>query len=742
MNYVFMVAFAVIAAIALFIFARNKGEKRSEICVKAVSIALFVLLFMRIFAYVSKLETFTLVEKSYAKQITIAPEGKAVSTVALFAECVSLAAAVLLVCRGFFKVATVDRLTLFAAPIACVYGFVSLPAVISVSVGTAAGEISFASVCVAAQNGLLTALVAYHWFMAIKNKEIPLFKGYRDVLAFIFALVTGICAALPNYWNQFLFGRLNVYASELMDFRLWHRIFLYGAILLPVSAYFAVRGQSEEIKKCTLIYFTVVAMFVYCHDYTFVGMVRNPSSLPLHLCNTPMFIIPLCLVFKTKRLFYFTYFINVFGALIAMSVPNYGSDNSINATGIIRFWYNHYYAFYMPLLLVALKVFDRPTLKQFVYSIVGFLFYFAFALFMNVYFRASGFPTTDYFFLSGTHIVGKLGTWAQKIYDITLGFTIGEKTFTLNPVYHSIVFAVYVGFGMAMWVLYELGFSLVDAHGALTGRTRKIRLDKYALTATLGGRSIEEPMNKDAGIKLELKHFSKKYGTSTTYAVSDANLEVHGGEIFGFLGPNGAGKSTIIKSFVGIQPITEGAIEICGFDCEKQPVQAKSVIGYVPDHYALYEKLTGREYVNYIADIYDVSREDRTERIEKHIKMFELQGSIDNPIKTYSHGMKQKITIMAALVHEPKLWILDEPLTGLDPNSIFQVKECMKQHAAKGNIVFFSSHIIDVVERICNRITIIKKGKILVTRDVADIEKECPLEEYYMKMIGDAPEGK
>ena len=116
--------------------------------------------------------------------------------------------------------------------------------------------------------------------------------------------------------------------------------------------------------------------------------------------------------------------------------------------------------------------------------------------------------------------------------------------------------------------------------------------------------------------------------------------------------------------------------------------------------------------------------------------MFELQGSIDNPIKTYSHGMKQKITIMAALVHNPKLWILDEPLTGLDPNSIYQVKECMKQHAAEGNIVFFSSHIIDVVERICDRITIIKKGNILVTKDVKDIEKECPLEEYYLKMIG------
>ncbi|MBR2932997.1 MAG: ABC transporter ATP-binding protein, partial [Clostridia bacterium] len=168
---------------------------------------------------------------------------------------------------------------------------------------------------------------------------------------------------------------------------------------------------------------------------------------------------------------------------------------------------------------------------------------------------------------------------------------------------------------------------------------------------------------------------------------------------------------------------------------EKQPVQAKRLIGYVPDHYALYEKLTGRQYVNYIADIYGVSEADRQKRIEDHIKMFELEGAIDNPIKTYSHGMKQKITIMAALVHNPKIWILDEPLTGLDPNSIHQVKECMKKHAEEGNIVFFSSHIIDVVERICDRITIIRKGKIMATKTLAEIEKEGTLEEFYLKTI-------
>ena len=212
-------------------------------------------------------------------------------------------------------------------------------------------------------------------------------------------------------------------------------------------------------------------------------------------------------------------------------------------------------------------------------------------------------------------------------------------------------------------------------------------------------------------------------------------MEVEGGQIFGFLGPNGAGKSTIIKSIVGIQPITDGSITVCGYDVDKQSVYAKSQIGFVPDHYALYEKLTGREYINYIADLYNVSLEDRNKRIDKYVKLFELESAFDNLMKTYSHGMKQKITIIAALVHNPRVWILDEPLTGLDPNSIFQVKECMKEHAKAGNIVFFSSHIIDVVEKICDRIAIIKKGQIMCVKDVSEIEKEGTLEDFYLSVI-------
>lgn len=753
------IAAGIAASVVLLIIGDklNKDKLKTAKYLKALSLALFCLFSLRFLTYNSNLIGLTLVPQSFS-DLLFPSKGAGKAVQAILIEWFSLCSAMLLTCKGFFKSKTLDRLVLFALPVYCVISVVFLNSFVEFSIldsfkgipasgafSTGKWEDFAAVVLYGLETGVTVSLVGYYWVKAIINKDIPLIRNFKDAGLFGLCLILAIAAATPNYTLQFFFG-VNAWKCDLIKgFSLWHRVVIYGAIIMPFVFYFSLKKQPSDTIRFVLTYFSLAAMFVYCYTVTFTKLVKEPTSWPIHLCNTAMYLVPLCLVFRWKKLFYFTYFINVFGALLAMLMPNYDYTQRVLADETIRFWYNHYCAFFMPLLLVALRQFDRPNLTQFKFSILGFLMYFLFALFMNVLLNGIYAPSVtddkvkpacDYFFLYGTHIVDTVGEWAKKIYSVRIGFSIGAHTFEIRPVYQSLFFVVYVGMGLVMWFIYELGFSLADACGALYARSKKIKVDRLALEVALAGRSIEEPMNKDAGIKLELKHFSKKYSTSKNYAVHDANLEVHGGEIFGFLGPNGAGKSTIIKSIVGIQPITEGAIEVCGFDCEKQPVQAKSIIGYVPDHYALYEKLTGREYINYVADIYGVSQEDRTARIEKHIVMFELQGSIDNPIKTYSHGMKQKITIMAALVHNPKLWILDEPLTGLDPNSIYQVKECMKQHAAEGNIVFFSSHIIDVVERICDRITIIKKGHILVTRDVEDIEKECPLEEYYLKMIG------
>ena len=215
--------------------------------------------------------------------------------------------------------------------------------------------------------------------------------------------------------------------------------------------------------------------------------------------------------------------------------------------------------------------------------------------------------------------------------------------------------------------------------------------------------------------------------------MDDLSLRVESGEIFGFLGPNGAGKSTTIKSLVGIQSITEGSMEICGYDISRQPLEAKMQIGYVSDNHAVYEHLTGREYIGYVADLYRVPAEEREARIAKYADMFKLTDALDREIRGYSHGMKQKVMVIAALIHNPKVWVLDEPLTGLDPTSAFQIKECMREHAANGNIVFFSSHVIEVVEKICDRIAIIAKGEIKGVYRMEDLKKEqVSLEELYM----------
>ena len=235
---------------------------------------------------------------------------------------------------------------------------------------------------------------------------------------------------------------------------------------------------------------------------------------------------------------------------------------------------------------------------------------------------------------------------------------------------------------------------------------------------------------------VKIEHFTKKYAGSNAPSVDDFCLEINDGEVFGFIGHNGAGKSTTIKSMVGIQSITHGKIWIDGFDISKQPLEAKLRIGYVSDNHAAYEKLTGREYIKYVAALYLVSEEDRDARLHKYATMFNLIDALDREIKGYSHGMKQKLVVIASLIHNPKVWILDEPLTGLDPTSSYQIKECMRQHADEGNIVFFSSHVIEVVEKICDKICIIQRGKLVGVYDLKEIAKEgITLEQLYLKHV-------
>ncbi len=572
--------------------------------------------------------------------------------------------------------------------------------------------------------------LALSLFQLISLKDVRLSKRQcvKSVLVFLGMLII----SMPCWTPKAIFG-LGSEMIILEDFTLFHRLFLYGIVVFGVAVHFMFNKCEYEQKRYALIYISIATMITFSYNYTFTTL-TDLTTWPLHLCNLAMYIFPLVLVFKLDKVYYFTIFINVLGALLAMLMPNTDKINWISS-GSIQFWNNHYMAMILPLLIMSLGIFKRPKMKQFVYSLIGFFGYYLLVLVMNAW--LSNYDSgVDFFFINSDFVASKLGKWAEDLRDITATITYNDLKFVFYPVYQVLYFTVYVLLSFGMWFIYEQVFEITDTYEIIMERNRKIKADRLALESQLAGRSMQEPINPQNEGKLILRNFSKRYSTSDVYAVYNANLEIDGGQIFGFLGPNGAGKSTIIKSIVGIQTITSGEIEVSGYDVDRQSVEAKMQIGFVPDHYALYENLTGREYINYIADLYNVSKDDRDTRIAEYVARFRLEHAIDNPMKTYSHGMKQKITIMSALVHNPKIWILDEPLTGLDPESIFQVKECMKEHAAKGNIVFFSSHIIDVVENICDRIAIIRKGQILCTKTVAEIkESGVALEKFYMDMI-------
>ena len=593
-------------------------------------------------------------------------------------------------------------------------------------------------------------------------KEVKFINWKEIVYVIVLYLTVFICSLPVNTFSTLIdsvntipLGTLSK-ALRVVDFYPVHRIFIYIGIAIPVFIYFFNRSKDINLKKVITIAVSLGALSVFLTSYGAYGMFTRDASnhfsisvtsLPIHLCHTALYIVPICIAFNLKRLFYFTYFINVFGAVMAMLWPNVGDAINYLSSDVVLFWYNHIAAYSMPLLVVALGIFEKPKMKQMIYSLVFFTIYMLAIVILNAWLSnyVDGYNPnvigsgTDYLFINGTYILDIISDEAFHMLDIKLQWSWGSTTFVIYPLYQSLFYLGYVTIAFVMWFVYSLFFKIADSHINLHNQIIIMRNEHISFKEKVKMAELEKETIDHTVASLKYIDFSKRYGASKRLSADHVNLEVKAGEIFGFLGPNGAGKSTCIKTTIGIQPVTEGTIEVCGYNVSTQAVETKKLIGYVPDHYALYEKLTGREYINYIADLYGVSKEDRDARISKYVDLFELTQAFDNRMQTYSHGMKQKMTIMAALVHNPKVWILDEPLTGLDPQSIYQVKEVMKEHAKAGNIVFFSSHIINVVEKLCTRIAIIKKGHIVFEGSMKDVEKEHPegLEEFYMSMIRD-----
>ena len=233
---------------------------------------------------------------------------------------------------------------------------------------------------------------------------------------------------------------------------------------------------------------------------------------------------------------------------------------------------------------------------------------------------------------------------------------------------------------------------------------------------------------------LEIKGYSLEYFKGKK-VVDKLNLYVKEGDIYAFVGRNGAGKTTTIKSIVGINHITEGDILLDRVSILKNPIKFKSNIAYVPDNPLVYEHLTGIQYLDFIADMYDVTDKERKERIEKYAKEFELYDDLNDLVGSYSHGMKQKLCLIAAFMHDPKLYILDEPFVGLDPKASFVLKKLLKEKANEGKIIFFSTHVLDVAEKLCNKIAIIKDGKLIRDGKMDKVIEDKSLEELFMELV-------
>ena len=239
---------------------------------------------------------------------------------------------------------------------------------------------------------------------------------------------------------------------------------------------------------------------------------------------------------------------------------------------------------------------------------------------------------------------------------------------------------------------------------------------------------------------IEIKNVSESY-VKGIKVIDNMNLKIDDGVIFGFIGPNGAGKTTTIEMITGILNIDEGDILIDGISISKNPIQAKMHFGYVPDTPDAFEKLTGLEYLNFIGDVYLVPQNERYEIIKKLSDEFGLTEDLNEKIQSYSHGMRQKLNIISVLLHTPKNWILDEPMTGLDPKASYTLKQLMKKHRDNGNTVFFSTHVLDVAEKLCDKIAIIDKGKIIFVGTPEELKEKAKnsasLEESFLKIVND-----
>ena len=720
---IYLILPVIICLLAMIIVLLSKKSKIDySLTLKILSVSLFVIYMFRLFSSDMIDGTFNLLKITQYSVVT--PESTWFFSgfktfFILLLRWLTVMFVAFGIVSGYFKQPSLKLSLGFIGTLVVILNIIFFKSHLTAFFGPGLEDIySFRSIQYMIETVILGLIAVLNLYTVLTNKTTYLSVTLIRRAAFVTFI--SMAAFMPQSFLYNLFGNSGVVADEFTPI---HRITIYFTFIFMILGYLLMRNKKQEDKN---LFFVILALSGF---FQFFYIRRSGlGGLPLHLCNTAIIMMFFAYVFKLRGVFYFSYFVNVVGAAFAILLPNYNIDAfNISSLG---YWYNHIYAFVLPVLGVALRVFDRPTLKMMYKAIFIFSLYFVSMALINAWFN--NYQSVDYFFLYSDHISGMLGLERLQfsyVFSIKVSETVTLRFFWL---YHILL---YVGFIIMMfitWAIYDMLFKAFDQYYDMLDKRKKMKLDLLGVNALKKKQqaSIENFTGSDM---IKISNFSKKYGASKYYAVDDFSLTVKGGEVFGFLGHNGAGKSTTIKSLVGIQSITEGEMEICGYNIKTHPLEAKLNIGYVSDNHAVYERLTGREYINYVADLYMVPQLERDERLNHYLERFALADAIDNEIKSYSHGMKQKLVVISSLIHDPKVWILDEPLTGLDPTSSHQIKEEMREHANQGNTVFFSSHVIEVVEKICDRIAIIRKGKLVGIYEVAKLKDQgLTLEQLYL----------
>lgn len=613
-----------------------------------------------------------------------------------------------------------------------------------------------------ASTSLLTIEVALITSLMIIKVIDSLFDGVKerfilkDNLLAIATFITITLLFTPSYSLAVLisptfdiFGKSLVlqHANRLSTL---HRVVIYLTILFSILYFAVFKNGSKEKKKMAVLLLAVCGInsFIishpmsdtFIHITTYFGRVTfNFKNLPLELYNIALILMPIAIIFNKQKLFDISYFIVLPIAIISTFFPKNAYLHVFNHLG--RSYLQTILSTSLLIILTSGYGLMKPSrLKKINKPILYFAGYFLVVIVLNSWLSnyVEGFKLDDLYngrvnFLNtnSPSMVSFLGdNFVKKLFSFNFVLTGGGYKLVFYYLYHIILFFIYIFIFFAMYFV-EFGFSQIgNKHIILSQKIHGFKKDKNI------EKKIQKNLNNN--VALEISNLTKVYKGNNFASLTNLSLKLHRGDIVGLLGHNGAGKSTLIKCVVGQEEFQNGEVKAYGVDNVLYPKQFKTLVGYIPDHYILYEDLTGREFVNYIADLYGVDKETRRKNILHYLKLFNLIASFDSKIETYSFGMKQKLAIMSTLIHEPRIWLLDEPLTGLDPQSIYQIKKSIISHAAKGNVVLFSSHLIDLVEEVSNKIVILNKGKLIYeeTTDKAKSDYKGKLENLYLDKVG------